>query len=131
MEGVYEIEWRGEPFMARYVGIRKLESAKRNWLAIRSFDINPVTKEEYGADSNPFTFLAAEGEAVFALKPTTTRVTLLMGDVKEGARCVLYNADSEVLGEVNVESSILHLDTAGAVTLKLSGVGAVYECVER
>ena len=129
--GVYEIEWRGEPFMARYVGIRKLESAKRNWLAIRSFDINPVTKEEYGADSNPFTFLATEGEAVFMLKPSTTRVTLLMGDVKEDARCTLYNAVGEVVDEVSIEASILHLDSRGAVKLVLNGVSAVFECIEQ
>ena len=131
MEGVYEIEWKGEPFMARYVGIRKLESAKRNWLAIRSFDINPVTKEEYGADSNPFTFLATEGEAVFMLKPSTTRVTLLMGDVKEDARCTLYNAVGEVIDEVSIEASILHLDSRGAVKLVLNGVSAVFECIEQ
>ena len=131
MECVYEIEWKGEPFMARYVGIRKLESAKRNWLAIRSFDINPVTKEEYGADSNPFTFLATEGEAVFVLKPSTTRVTLLMGDVKEDARCTLYNAVGEVIDEVSIEASILHLDSRGAVKLVLNGVSAVFECIEQ
>jgi hyaluronoglucosaminidase len=131
LEGVYEIEWRGEPFMARYVGIRKLESAKRNWLAIRSFDINPVTKEEYGADSNPFTHLATEGEAIFMLKPSTTRVTLLMGDVKEGARCTLYDAAGEVIDEVAVDASILHLDSRGAVKLSLQGVEAIYECVEQ
>ena len=130
LEGVYEIEWRGEPIMARYVGIRKLESKKRNWLAIRSFDINPVTKEEYGVDSNPFTFLATEGEAVFALKPSTARVTLLMGDVKDDARCVLYDAEGKEVNAVDVKSSILHLDTAGVASLKLVGVAAVFECVE-
>lgn len=129
--GVYDIEWKGEPFMARYVGIRKLESAKRNWLAIRSFDINPVTKEEYGADSNPFTFLATEGEAVFMLKPSTTRVTLLMGDVKEDACCTLYDATGEVIDEVAVDASILHLNSRGAVKLSLQGVEAIYECVEQ
>ena len=129
--GVYEIEWKGKPFMARYVGIRKLESKKRNWLAIRSFDINPVTKEEYGVDSNPFTFLATEGVAEFSLKPTTTRVTLLMGDVAEGARCELYGAEGELVNAVDVTSSILHLDVAGVTSLKLTGVTAVFECVEQ
>jgi hyaluronoglucosaminidase len=117
--------------MARYVGIRKLESEKRNWLAIRSFDINPVTKEEYGVDNNPFTFLATNGEAEFALKPSTTRVTLLMGDVAEGARCTVYNAAGEVVNDVEVGSCILHLDVTNAATLKLSGVSSVYECVEQ
>ena len=131
LKGVYEIEWKGEPFMARYVGIRKLESEKRNWLAIRSFDINPVTKEEYGVDSNPFTFLATDGSATFTLKEGTTRVTLLMGNVAEGARCKLYNRDGELVGDVAVESAILHLDSTDVATIELSGVAAVFECVEK
>ena len=64
MEGVYEIEWCGEPFEARYVGIRKLESKKRNWLAIRSFEINPVAEADFGWDANPFTFVKVEGSIV-------------------------------------------------------------------
>ena len=131
LEGVYEIEWKGEPFMARYVGIRKLESKKRNWLAIRSFDINPVTKAEYGVDSNPFTFLATDGNATFALKESTTCVTLLMGNVAEGARCKLYNRDGALVGDVAVDSAILHLDCTDVATIELSGVAAVFECVEK
>ena len=130
LEGVYEIEWKGEPFMARYVGIRKLESKKRNWLAIRSFDINPVTEAEYGADSNPFTFLVTEGEATFAIKPTTKHITLLMGDVKADARCKVYDAEGAVIADVAVDKAILHLDVANAASLTLTGVDAVFECVE-
>ena len=131
LEGVYEIEWKGEPFIARYVGIRKLESKKRNWLAIRSFDINPVTKEEYGVDSNPFTFLATDGNATFAIKESTTRVTLLMGSVADGARCKLYNRNGELVGDVVVEGAILHIDCADVATIELSGVAAVFECIEK
>ena len=131
LEGVYEIEWKGEPFMARYVGIRKLESKKRNWLAIRSFDINPVTKQEYGVDSNPFTFLATDGNATFALKESTTSVTLLMGNVADGARCKLYNRDDALVGDVAVENAILHLDCADVATIELSGVASVFECIEK
>ena len=131
LEGVYEIEWKGEPFMARYVGIRKLESKKRNWLAIRSFDINPVTKQEYGVDSNPFTFLATDGNATFALKESTTSVTLLMGNVADGARCKLYNRDGALVGDVAVENAILHLDCADVATIELGGVASVFECIEK
>ena len=65
------------------------------------------------------------------LKPSTTRVTLLMGDVKEDARCTLYNAVGEVIDEVSIEASILHLDSRGAVKLVLNGVSAVFECIEQ
>ena len=131
MEDVYEIEWKGEPFEARYVGIRKLESKKRNWLAIRSFDINPVTKAEYGIDNNPFTALATEGKASFAVKEGATTATLLMGTTEAGARVKMLDAEGYTLSDVEVSKAILHLDCAGAATIELSGVALVYECLFR
>lgn len=129
LQGVYEIEWRGEPIMARYVGIRKLESAKRNWLAIRSFDINPVTKAEYGVDNNPFTALVTNGKASFAVKEGATKATLLMGPVSEGARVKTLDNEGNTLSDEEVSKSILHLDCTGAANIELSGVALVYECL--
>ena len=131
LQGVYEIEWKGEPFMARYIGIRKLESAKRNWLAIRSFDINPVTKAEYGVDNNPFTALVTEGKASFAVKDGATTATLLMGTPEAGARVKTLDAEGNILRDMELSKAILHLDCAGAATIELSGVALVYECLFR
>ena len=104
MQGVYEIEWRGESFEARYVGIRKLESAKRNWLAIRSFEINPVEECDYGWDANPFTFYTSAAPLKVAVEKGKTEATLLLGEVAEGAYVEMLNKKGKVLGRIEISA---------------------------
>lgn len=94
MQGVYEIEWKGEPFEARYVGIRKLESQKRNWLAIREFAINPVEVSDFGWDCNPFTFVRVEGSVVKEL-PGTERCELMLGEFEGTVEYRIYDDYAE------------------------------------
>lgn len=51
MQRTYHIHWTGAPVDARYVRIRKLHSPKSNWLAIRTFDVNPLTPERSATTS--------------------------------------------------------------------------------
>ena len=44
----YVIQWNGEPVKARYVRLKRLESARTNYATIRSFDVNPVRIENLG-----------------------------------------------------------------------------------
>ena len=129
LKGVYDIAWAGEPFEARYVGIRKLESEKRNWLAIRAFEINPVTPEEYGADNNPYTALAIEGSTRITLPEATTSCTLLLGLLDADARYTLLTEEGNVVGEGNITTSHLHLDTAGVAYIDIYGVDRLFETV--
>ena len=129
LEGVYDVVWAGEPFEARYVGIRKLESEKRNWLAIRAFEINPVTPEEYGADNNPYTALAIEGSTRIALDEATTSCTLLLGLRAADARYTLLTAEGDVVKEGDITTSLLHLDTAGVAYIDIYGVDRLFETV--
>ena len=149
MEGVYDIEWKGEPFEARYVGIRKLESQKRNWLAIREFAINPVTKEEYGVDGNPFTALLVgeQNVASFEVKEGATRATLLLGSLTDPENrnlkrvagknqftvvkphCRVIAADGSVISEVEVCSSAVNVDCAGAARIEVDCIHKVFECI--
>ena len=129
LEGVYDVVWAGEPFEARYVGIRKLESEKRNWLAIRAFEINPVTPEEYGADNNPYTALAIEGSTRIALDEATTSCTLLLGLRAADARYTLLTEEGDVVREGDITTSLLHLDTAGVAYIDIYGVDRLFETV--
>ena len=133
MQGVYDIEWKGEPFEARYVGIRKLESQKRNWLAIREFAINPVTKQEYGIDGNPFTALDVEkgGKAVFEVKDGATRATLLLGSLVDASKmsCRLLADDGSVVGVVKITSPVLEVDCSGVRRVEVTGVSKVFEAI--
>lgn len=132
MQGVYDIEWSGEPFEARYVGIRKLESEKRNWLAIRSFEINPVTEAEYGVDGNPFTALTADGELRFALSGESSRCILLLGDVTStNGEWQLLGSDGSTIATGKIDSAFTAIDCHGAATLVLNGVEQLFELIEK
>ena len=131
LEGVYDIVWRGEPFEARYVGIRKLESKKRNWLAIRSFDINPVTKEQYGKDCNPFTALRPEG-CVHIDLADVSRLVVLMEGIGANSLLRLFDANGAELEQRTLSSAYLSLDdvaSLNATSATIEGVGQIFEII--
>ena len=131
LQGVYEIEWRGESFEARYVGIRKLESQKRNWLAIRSFEINPVEECDYGWDANPFTFFKSEAPLWVAVPKGKTEATLLLGEVAEGACVEMLNKKGKVLARIDISAphTKLQLVKKTAYLSIYNPVGGLYETI--
>ena len=131
LQGVYEIEWRGEPFEARYVGIRKLESAKRNWLAIRSFEINPVEECDYGWDANPFTFYTSDAPLKVAVAKDKSEATLLLGEVAEGAYVEMLSKKGKVLGRVELSEphTKFQLVKKTAYLNIYNPVGGLYETI--
>lgn len=130
MEGVYDIEWQGEAVEARYVGIRKLESKKRNWLAIRSFEINPVAESEYGWDANPFTVVSATEPLSQAVKEGATSVQLLLGKLSEGAYVELQDANHNVLAHVALTTPNTKLELAQDVAyVVVKNEGGLFETV--
>jgi hyaluronoglucosaminidase len=132
MEGVYDILWQGEPFEARYVGIRKLESKKRNWLAIREFAINPVDKSEYGWDANPFTAYTSAEALNIAIKEGATTLRLLLGALDKELCYEVKNAKGEVLsnGTITSPEQVISLPE-GATTLHLAGKTTLYEAIAK
>ena len=131
MEGVYDIIWKGEPFMARYVGIRKLESKKRNWLAIRSFDINPVEKCAYGWDANPFTAFSSTESLDIAVSEGTTSLRLLLGSLPtEGIAYELLDSNGNNLtnGSILTPEQCIEISEE-CTTLRLKGAVTLYEVI--
>ena len=130
MEGVYDILWQGEPFEARYVGIRKLESKKRNWLAIREFAINPVEKSEYGWDSNPFTSFATSESLNIAIAEDATSLRLLLGTLDNELCYEITDAKGKVLsnGTITNAEQVIALPE-GATALHLAGKATLYEAI--
>ena len=142
LQGVYDIEWRGEPFEARYVGIRKLESTKRNWLAIREFAINPVTESEYGWDCNPFTSLKVEGSIDIEIpsacysKNGETHVELMLGELDGRVEYRIYNDFAEYSsGEITSSRTSIALPAtsicSGKWRIELKGDFDLYELFYR
>ena len=70
LERQYVIRWQGRGVDARYVRLRKIESDKTNWAAVRTFSVNPIRpdsldfdmqapdrdKAVYAFDNNPYTY---------------------------------------------------------------------------
>ncbi len=138
MEGVYEIEWNGEPFEARYVGIRKLESKKRNWLAIRSFEINPVAEADFGWDANPFTFVKVEGSIVVDImsgchtENGEKSLELMLGELGDKVEYRIYNDFADYsCGEITSSRASIELPMSDIVSgqwrIELKGNFDLYE----
>ena len=138
LQGVYDIEWKGEPFEARYVGIRKLESEKRNWLAIREFAINPVSVSEYGWDCNPFTSLKVEGSIDIEIpsacysKNGETHLELMLGELDGKVEYRIYNDFAEYSsGEITSSRTSIDLPAtsihSGKWRIELKGDFDLYE----
>ena len=92
-EGLYEVNWTGEPVPARYVRMRKLPSAKTNWTVVRSFLVNPVPAEDLASDENPFTSVKVDGMKSFDVPSGAVRCRLLMNDLK-GREVIVRLADA-------------------------------------
>jgi hyaluronoglucosaminidase len=129
--GVYDIIWKGDAVEARYVRMRKLPSPKTNWLAVRSFEINPVEKSLYHIDRNPYTALTTTSAVDVELPIGTTRCVVMLGVINPATNptCRLYNSDGALLQTVDVHSSLLELDTAEATILRIDGVDTIYEII--
>ena len=129
LKGVYDIVWSGETFQARYIALRKLESEKRNWLAIRAFEVNPVTKDEYAVDDNPYTALSVKGTATFSIPAEATVATLYLGKVGEGASYRLVAESGEVIASSTLDTSLKVVELNGASRLEVDGVDEIFEIV--
>lgn len=112
-EKQYEIRWSGEPVVARYVRLRKLPSDKRNWAAVRSFDVNPIgTENRFGVSAD-----AQNAIKVFDNNPFTSFVGSKIGfDVKADAKeCIVLAklGDSPItIGQLSAEGNLLSQTTA-------------------
>lgn len=140
----YVIRWEGRGIDARYVRLRKLESGKTNWCAVRTFSVNPrrtgdlgfgvkapdMEKAVYAFDRDPRSFYALDG---------TLTVEIPFGNDRINARILLmrpygsllvrqYSADGTCIREAVTQESFCELKidprTAG---LSIEGVADIFE----
>lgn len=144
LSGEYIIRWNGSGVDARYVRLRKLESRKTNWAAVRSFSVNPVKidalgfevtapdidKAVYVFDNNPYTFYSLEGTLSFGIPETGAErnsYTLLMR--LHGPLTVRqYASDGSLLDSVSVKSAYFRFPVMeGAVRVEIEGNADIFE----
>lgn len=136
----YAISWSGEPVEARYVRLRRLESKRRNWMTVRSFDVNPVNAGQLGFkveadepdrfarafDDNPLTTFTLDGATVaFEPRRGAETITLLTGrdtDIKieqlDGdGKVIEATTQNTPFGRITVKPETAKIRITGTATI--------------
>lgn len=148
MQNQYVIEWKGKPVKARYVRLRRLDSKRTNWAAIRSFDVNPARVDNLGfkleADSVQQALSAFDqrlstsyhnhGTLIFEVPQGTHSYTWLFGKLPSNGNVTLrqLKTDGSVLSETDIHSSFLQLELAkDAAKIELTGDVEIFEIIKQ
>ena len=144
MKNQYVIHWTGPAVRARYVRLRRLDSKRTNWAAVRSFDVNPLHADSLGFvleaadtdealfafDRNLATSYEGSGTLSFGVAEGTKAYTLLMRQPVAALSCKQYDADGGLLAETALTTPYVRLDLAdGAVRVSLEGKAEIFEIV--
>lgn len=145
LQKTYVITWKGEPVDARYVRIRKIESEKKSWIAVREFLVNPVTPETcpvavevqdltaamLAFDRNPVTACRLDGDLRFSVdSKTTTRADLMLRLTGSHVTARQLDAKGNTLTTTDITQPYTRLDIQkGATHVVLSGQCDVHEVV--
>lgn len=146
----YIINWDGEPVKARYIRLKKLESSKTNWAAVRSFEVNPVRAEKigfnieagdmgkvlYAFDKHPGTSFINSGVFSFGIPENIQEYTLLLKlgtaikDTAHPVKLRQLKADGSVISEVTVDAPFFKVNvTKGASKIEMEGNVEVFEII--
>lgn len=133
VEKKYEIEWKGKEVQARYVRLMRLDSERRNYAAVRSFEINPMEGYNAAMDCSLSTALVLNGSLELEVASGAKQLVLLLGEVSAPIEVKQLNAKGEVLATDRVTSPYTQLDKVSPQVTKLliSGNGTIYEVITR
>lgn len=144
LQNQYVIDWNGEPVKARYVRLRRLDSKRTNWAAIRTFKVNPISLDNLGfkveADSlqqaltvfdrRISTSFHNNGTLAFEVPSETCKCVCLFGELPKDKVVSLrqLKADGTVLTDTQVNTSFLKFELEEDVAkIELTGDVEVYE----
>lgn len=144
----YVIDWQGEPVQARYIRLKRLESARTNYASIRSFEVNPPRLERLGFDLKADDMQQAlylfdgqlgtsyrnEGTITFGVKPGVEAYALLMNSRKDGKPLSVtvkqLAADGSALAEVTATEPFCQVVLQpGVASVQLTGDAEIFEIV--
>ena len=145
MKKQYVIRWQGEPVKARYVRIKRLESDRKNYASVRSFDVNPVRLENvgikleadqaekavYAFDNNLATSYSCTKKLDFEVKPGVASYIILMNQLKSSVKCVQLDGAGKILAECTIDSPYKKVDVVNAkvARIRLEGTCEIFEIV--
>ena len=125
--------------------MRKLQSEKKSWCAVREFVVNPVNPENLafkvesadmlGAmncfDENPCSSFKSEGSLAFGVEKGTKSYTMLVNLPKAGGVVLKqYNKKGKLVASTPIEGNMAKVNVdANAVKCQLEGAVEVFEIV--
>ena len=141
LEKVYAIHWEGAPIKARYVRLKRLDSKKMNWIAIRSFDVNPKSIEELSImtddtkgvlsifDEDPTTSYISKEKLSFKVPKDISEYIILQKPVTP-IEIIQYDAKGNKLEESISEKSLLQFKLHKEVDqLEIVGSTEIFEII--
>ncbi|MCM1483657.1 MAG: beta-N-acetylglucosaminidase domain-containing protein [Muribaculaceae bacterium] len=146
LKNTYIIDWAAEPVDGRYVRLRRLPSGKRNYAAIRTFNVNTPTQESLGLnlegkdtnaamaafDRNPSTPYNHTGDISFDRRPDAKAIILLTGRGGSPLTITQYDKKGKVLGTNTVSGPFATVNfDEKATRCTLNGVATIYEIVQK
>ena len=145
MKKQYVINWKAEPVKARFVRLRRLDSEKTNYAAVRTFRVNPLRVSDLGfsleSDSNEQALKAFDNnlstsydcskEMTFGVNDGVSAYIILMNKLNQPVKCSQLDAKGKVVKETTLTSAYAKIERAGknVAKIKLTGEAEIFEIV--
>lgn len=141
----YVINWKGDAVKARYVRLKRLESERKNYASVRSFEVNPLHVENlgfklesenpqqvvYAFDQNPATSYKVSDTLTFEVPQGTKAYTLLMDELSAPLKVKQFDKKGELVSETSISSPFFKLELTNDKVTKvtLEGKAEIFEVV--
>lgn len=141
----YVINWKGDAVKARYVRLKRLESERKNYASVRSFEVNPLHVENlgfklesenpqqvvYAFDQNLSTFYKVSNALTFEVPQGTKAYTLLMDELSAPLKVKQFDKKGELVSETSISSPFFKLELTNDKVTKvtLEGKAEIFEVV--
>lgn len=141
----YVINWKGDAVKARYVRLKRLESERKNYASVRSFEVNPLHVENlgfklesenpqqvvYAFDQNLSTSYKVSNALTFEVPQGTKTYTLLMDKLSAPLKVKQFDKKGELVSETSISSPFFKLELTNDKVTKvtLEGKAEIFEVI--
>lgn len=141
----YVINWKGDALKARYVRLKRLDSERKNYASVRSFDVNPLHAENlgfkleaenpqqavYAFDQNLATSYQVAQSISFEVPQGVKAYTLLMNELSSPLKIKQFDKKGNLLSETTVSSPYFKLELTNDKVTKVSleGKAEIFEVI--
>lgn len=145
MKNQYIIHWQGEPQQARYVRLKRLDSSRRNYASVRSFEVNPLRLEDlsfqvqtadsqqavFAFDNNPTTSYKCGESIAWEVTKDIQAYTLLMNTLPAPVKCSQLDAKGKVVSEIMIDAPYAKVEVKNdkVVRMVVEGAAEFFEII--